>query len=192
MGKITYDDLFELVKEIERGSKDKTRTLNDVDNSTVKDLLTSEMSMALEAGVTASVLGVGAATGTLIGTVGGAGTGVVATGLTTLGITALGVTAGGATGAAAGSIVPVVGTVIGAGIGAAVGYFAGSRIKKKNEEKKEFLYQEIIMMQNTIIRDHEAEIDELKNKYGEKVEQNERYKYIIGLLMTNEELKKLQ
>ena len=190
MAKVSYDDMFELVKEIERGAKDKTRTLSSVNNSTVKDMLTSEASMALKAGVTASVLGAGAATGTLVGTIGGAGTGAVASGLATLGITVLGGTVGGTAGATAGSVVPVVGTIIGAVIGVGVGLFAGSRIKKKNEEKKELLHQEVIKKQNTYIRDLEAELNELKNKYEEKVEQNERYKYIISLLMANEELKK--
>ena len=85
MAKITYEDLFELVGEIERGAKDKTRTLNSVSNSNVKKMLESEATMAFKAGVTASVFGGGAATGAIIGIVGGAGTGAVATGVTTLG-----------------------------------------------------------------------------------------------------------
>ena len=190
MAKVTYDDMFALVNEIERGAKDKSRTLNSVSNSTVKDMLSSEASMALKAGVTASILGAGAATGTLIGAIGGAGSGVVATGLSALGVTALTTTAGAATGAAAGSAVPIVGTIIGAAVGVGVGAFVGSRVKKKNEEKKELLHQEVERQQNRVIRDLENELNELKEKYGEKVEENERYKYIISLLMANEELKK--
>ncbi len=189
MAKVTYDDMFDLVKEIERGAKDKSRTLNSVTNLTVRNMLASEASMAIKSGVTASVLGASVATGTLIGSVGGAGTGVVTSSLTTLGVAAFSATAGGATGAAAGSVIPVVGTVIGAAVGVATGLFVGSRIEKKNNEKKESLHQEVIKKQNTIIRDLEKELNELKQKYGEKVEQNERYKYIISLLMANEELK---
>lgn len=181
MAKVTYDDMFELVNEIERGAKDKSRTLNSVSNSTVKDLLVSEASMAFKAGVTTSVLGACVATGTLIGTIGGAGTGVVATGLSTLGITALsaggaavgGAATGGVTGAAAGSAVPVIGTIVGAAVGIGVGAFVGSRVKKKNEEQKELLHQMVIKKQNTYIRDLERELNELKKEYGRKVFKNE-------------------
>lgn len=189
MAQASFIDILDLINEIERGAKDKTRTLSSISNPTVKDMLTNEASMALKAGVTASVLGTGVATGALIGTIGGAGTGVVASGLTALGGTALGLT-GAAAGAAAGSVVPVVGTIIGAAVGVGVSIFAVSRKKKKREEKKELLHQEVIKKQNTYIRDLENELNELKNKYAEKVEQNERYKYIISLLMANEELKK--
>ncbi|MBR5401796.1 MAG: hypothetical protein IK102_08290 [Treponema sp.] len=192
MAKITYDDLFALVQEIELGAKDKTRTLNNIVNPTVKYLLVNEASMALRAGVTATIIagGGGAATGAIIGSIGGAGTGIVASGVTALGVTAASASAGAAAGASAGSVVPIVGTIVGALVGIGIGVFIGDRIKKKNEEKKHLLHQEVIKKQNTIIRDLEAELNELKDKYAEKVEQNERYKYIISLLMANEELKK--
>jgi len=87
-------------------------------------------------------------------------------------------------------VVPGVGTLIGVAVGVGVGIFVGKRIEKKNEKEKYRLKQELIKKQNTIIRDLEKELEELKKKYGEAVKQNERYQYIIGILMANEELKK--
>ena len=191
MGKVTYDDLFELVREMERGAKDRSRTLGNISNSTVRSMLQSESKMAINAGVTKVILAGGTgATGAVIGSVGGAGTGIVSTGLVSLGITSLTAAGGAAAGGAAGSVIPVVGTVIGAAVGVGVGLFVGNRISKKNAEKKRRLMQEVMSKQNTIIRDLEKELEELKQKYGESVAQNERYKYIIGILMANEELKK--
>lgn len=191
MSKITYDDLFALVQEIERGARDKNRTLSSVSNSTVKELLEKEASMAIKSGVTATILASGTSvTGTMIGAVGGAGTGVVSAGLTSLAVASLTATGGVAAGAAAGSTVPVIGTIVGAAVGIGVGLFVGNRSAKKKAAKKERLKQEVIGKQNTIIRDLEKELEELKKKYGKSVEQNERYKYIIGTLMANEELKR--
>lgn len=92
------------------------------------------------------------------------------------------------TGSASGSWLPVLGPIIGGIVGAGVGVFVGSRSKKKNDEKKERLMQEVLKNQNTIIRAFEKELNELKEKYDEAVAQNERYKYIIGILIANEEL----
>ena len=36
MEKITYEDMLALLDEIEHGIKDKTRSLNNIDNLTVK------------------------------------------------------------------------------------------------------------------------------------------------------------
>ena len=190
MANVTYDDMFELVDEIERGAKDKTRTLDSVTNSTVKGMLVAEVSMAHKAGVISAIVGGCAATGALIGTIGGAGTGAVSAGLTTLGVTAFTVTAGGATGATLGSAVPIVGTIIGAAVGVGVGMFIGSQVQKENDKKKALLRQKVLEKQNRCIRDLEKELDELRKKYGEAVKQNERFKYIISLLMSNEEIKK--
>ena len=40
------------------------------------------------------------------------------------------------------------------------------------------------------IRDLEKELEELKKKFAKALEENERYKYIIGLLMSFEEVKR--
>jgi len=63
-------------------------------------------------------------------------------------------------------------------------------LQKKNKEEKERLKQEVIEKQNTIIRELKRELAELKEKYGKAAEQNERYKYIVSILMKNEEVKK--
>ncbi|WP_352406427.1 hypothetical protein [Acetoanaerobium noterae] len=192
MSKITYDDLFALVEEMTLGAKDKTRTIDKVSNSVVRNLISTESNMALRKGVTASIL---AASGTtissaMVGTIGGAGTGIVSTGLTTLGVTSLTASGGALAGGAAGSAVPIIGTIVGVAVGVGVGVFVGSRLKKKKDAEKERLMQEVQKKQNTIIRDLVKELNELKEKYGSSVEQNDRYKYIIGILMANEELKK--
>lgn len=196
-GKYTYDDMFELVKEIERGAKDKSRTLNSVTNPAVKDMLADEASMALSAGVTEKVLlgGVGAAvaTSTLVGSISGAGSGAVATGVTALGVHAFSATAGGAIvgGVAGGSLVSIPGIIIGAVIGLVIGLVIGAVIKGKNAKKKEILHQEVEQKQNTVIRDLEREFNEFKEVVSrESLEKDERYRYIISLLMANEELRK--
>lgn len=191
MSKTTYEDLFELVKEMEIGAKDKTRTIKDISNEKVQALISQESNQAISAGVTTAITAsTTAVTGALIGTIGGAGTGIVSTGLTTLGVSALSATGGAAAGATAGSVVPVVGTIVGAAVGVGIGVIVGEHIKKENEQKQERLNQEVLSKQNTIIRSLEHDLDVLKEKYGEAVKQNDRYKYIIGILMANEELKR--
>lgn len=193
MGKITYDDLNELVKEMERGAKDKKRTINDVTNSNVRDILRSESKMAIKSGVTKALLTSGTAvTGALIGGAGGAGTGAVSSGLVTLGVSSFTAAGGAAAGGTAGSVVPIIGTAIGVAVGLGVGAFVGSRMSKKNAQKKKSLMIEVMKKQNTVIRDLEIELEELKMKFKETIEQNERYKYIIGILMANEELKSFE
>lgn len=82
MSKIKYEDLFALVEEMTIGAKDKTRTIDKVTNSTVKELIRQESNMAISKGVTASLLASTGTvfSGTMIGTIGGAGTGVVSKG----------------------------------------------------------------------------------------------------------------
>lgn len=193
MLKIKYEDLFALVEEMTIGAKDKTRTIDKVTNSTVKELIRQESDMAINKGVIESLLATTgiAFSGTMIGTIGGAGTGAVSKGIASLCAKPLMAAGGAATGGISGSWVPVLGPIIGGIVGASVGAFAGSRIKKKNDEKKERLMQEVLKKQNTIIRALEKELNKLKEKYGEAVAQNERYKYIIGVLMANEELKNM-
>lgn len=191
MEKITYEDMFALLDEIEHGIKDKTRSLNNIDNLTVKKILTNESNIALKSGMADSIIASGAsiAAGTLVVTLGGAGTGIVTSGLTTLGATSLSMAAGAATGATAGSVVPVAGTIVGAVVGIAAGMFVGNRIAKKNEEKKEQLKQKVLEKMNKIIRELKRELDELKIKCGTILEQNERYRYIISLLLATEEMR---
>lgn len=191
--KITYDDMMDLVKEIERTAIDKTRVTASIRNPIVKEIIQKESEMAINAGVTNMVLTSGIpVTGAMIGALGGAGTGAAASGFIALfGAPAvLSAVGGGAAGAAIGSALPVVGTVIGAAVGAGVTLFVGDRISKKKAQKKRLEYQETIKKQNTYIRDLEKELEELKKKYGEAVEQNARYRHIIAILMAYEDLKK--
>ncbi len=193
MAKLTYEDLFELVREIERGAKDKSRSINGITNTAVKEIVQNESKIAIKTGVTATLLTTGTTvSGALIGSAGGAGTGIVATGLSSLGVASFTGASGAVAGSAAGSVVPIVGTIIGAVVGVGVGVFVGNRHSKKNAAKKMRLMQEVASKQNTSIRDLEKEVDELKEKYEEAVELNERYRYVIGLLMANEELKNVK
>ncbi len=196
-GKYTYDDMLELVKEIERGAKDKSRTLNSVTNPTVKAMLAAEASMALKAGVTKKILlGEAVVTTALMGSIGTASSGTVATGVTALGVHALtGTAAATTTSYFLATLVPVIGIIV-----ILVTFF---RIKK-NAEKKESLHQAVEQKQNTVIRDLVRELDELKEVHRKSLlekerykniaikalEDNERYRYIISLLMANEELRK--
>ena len=172
MANITYGDMLDLLNEIENGVQDKSRTLNSISNSKVKNILLSEANMALKTGITTSILaaGTGVATSALIGTIGGVGTGVVASGLTGLGVASFSAAAGAATGAAAGSVV--------------------SRMEQKNKEQKEELRQELVKKQNRIIRELEKELNELKSLHGNALENMDRYKYLLSSLFTIEEFKK--
>ena len=130
----------------------------------------------------------GAAVGGAVGAGGAAVGGAVGAG------GAAGLVSGVAGGAAAGAPVPIIGPIVGAAVGAVVGvgagYIAGHHKKVKTIQEKERLFQEVQKKQNSCIRDLEKEVNELKQKYGEAVYQNERYKYIIGILLSNEELKR--
>lgn len=130
----------------------------------------------------------GAAVGGAVGAGGAAVGGAVGAG------GAAGLVSGVAGGAAAGAPVPIIGPIVGAAVGAVVGvgagYIAGHHKKVKTTQEKERLFQEVQKKQNSCIRDLEKEVNELKQKYGEAVYQNERYKYIIGILLSNEELKR--
>lgn len=181
MSKAKFDDLFELVNEMSIGARDKFRTIDNIENKTIKEIVSQKSTTAIAAGITSALLMT--AGGTVAGSLaGGIGLGVPAA------ASFAGVS--GVIGAVAGNIVPIIGPIIFGAIGAALGAFLGKRKQKKHEAKKERLKQEVISKQNTIIRDMESELAELVKKYEEAVEQNKRYKYLVGILMANEELKK--
>lgn len=190
MAKLTYQDLLSFLDEVELGAKNKSRTINDITNPTVKKLVMEESSVAIQSGVTAALIASGTlATSSIIGVFGGAGVGAISSSITALGVGTVSMASGIAIGGTASSAVPVVGTIAGAIVGAGVGIFVGKRIQKKNDNKKETLKQETIAKQNRVIKDLEIELEELKKQFAEAVEQNERYKYIIGILMGFEEFK---
>lgn len=164
--------------------------IGKVIRKTQNDAFVTEISSLL-GGVAVGIGGaaVGGAVSAGGAAVGGAvGAGGVATG------GAAGLVSGVAGGAAAGAPVPIIGPIVGAAVGAVVGvgagYIAGHHKKVKTTQEKERLFQEVQKKQNSCIRDLEKEVNELKQKYGETVYQNERYKYIIGILLSNEELKR--
>lgn len=190
MSKVKYDDLFELLNEMSAGVYDRTRTIDSITNPKVKSIVSEESLAAISNGITdaisvASAAGIGAA----IGGLSGVGTGAAATAFSGIGVAALSATGGTAAGAAAGSVVPVVGTAIGAVAGLAVGAFVTTRVQQSNNEKNERLYQEVLAKQNTEIRDLEIQLAELKRKYGKAVENNKRYKYLLGILVAHQDLK---
>lgn len=201
MTKVTYDDLFALMDEMAIGAIDKSRTIEKVANSKVRNLILMESNMAISKGITAAILASSSSVIKLgmLGSVGGIGTGALSVGLTKLGYAsfmatggaaaAAGAGAGALKGGAAGSTLPIVGTIIGAAAGAGIGMLVVSRKNKKQLATKARLYQEVEIKQNTIIRDIEEELAELRKKSSDLLDQNERYKYIIGVLKANEELK---
>ena len=219
MSSLKISDLIEITKEMDRARNDKTRTIDSISNKEVKSIIKKESDIAYSSGLTKSLILVnGAITSDAIGKVirktqndafvteissllggvavgiGGAAVGgaVGAGGVATGG--AAGLVSGVAGGAAAGAPVPIIGPIVGAAVGAVVGvgagYIAGHHKKVKTTQEKERLFQEVQKKQNSCIRDLEKEVNELKQKYGETVYQNERYKYIIGILLSNEELKR--
>lgn len=191
MSEFTYDDLFSLVKEINRGATDKTRTINDISNSTVRDMVSSESDLAISSGITSVLLASGASAGigAALGSLGCIGSGAVAAGISSIATSAA--VAGGAalTGAALGSALPIIGTIAGFVIGGTIAAVVANNAEEERAHQKESLRQEVMEQQNTVIKDLEKELAELKEKYGEAVKQNKRYQYIIGILMANEELK---
>jgi phage tail tape-measure protein len=113
---------------------------------------------------------------------------VAASGLAGLGSAGASAFATAGAGAAAGSFIPVVGTLIGVGVGLTVGIFAGKHSKQKQQNKIIALQKEILQNQNTIINSLKKQLQELEEKYRETVKNNERYKYLLSLLMVNNEL----
>ncbi len=180
---ISFKDVCDLWEEIKLAQSDKNRTIKNVNNTKVKRIIEDESKLAISTGFASGLAGVVSGTLVTTATTGGLG---LASGLMTGGISTAAFTA---SGAAAGSAVPVVGTIIGAGIGLAAGVAVGKHQKKKKEQEVEALKQEVLKKQNTIIKDLREEAEYYKEKYGEAAKQNERYKYIIGILLANEELK---
>lgn len=214
MSSLKISDLIEITKEMDRARNDKTRTIDSISNKEVKSIIKKESDIAYSSGLTKSLILVnGAITSDAIGKVirktqndtfvteissllGGVAVGIggAAVGGAVGAGGAAGLVSGVAGGAAAGAPVPIIGPIVGAAVGAVVGvgagYIAGHHKKVKTTQEKERLFQEVQKKQNSCIRDLEKEVNELKQKYGEAVYQNERYKYIIGILLSNEELKR--
>ncbi len=144
--KVTYDDLYALVEEMEIGSNDTNRTIEDISNKTVKNMVSSESGMAIAAGVTPALLASGAViSGAMIGSIGGAGAGVVSVGISALTVGTASAVAGGATGAAIGSAVPVIGTIVGAGVGIGEGVLTAKMTKEKKKAEELSLGKKLML-----------------------------------------------
>ena len=175
----TIKTLFSFLEEVDRGARDKSRTTNSITDFEVKEIVKRGTASAISSGFAAG--GFAAGTAVVTGMTSGIVSGVAGTGSAA---------AFAAAGAAAGSAVPVVGTIIGAGVGLIFGGLIGRSIKNKNENEKQRLNQEVMRKQNGIINQLRKEKEDLEKEYNRTQEQNERYKYIIGILMSFDDLKK--
>lgn len=185
---VTLKTIEEFIEEIDRAASDKSRTISDISNSKVKKLICSGAAAAITIGafgITATSLGLQSGAtigGVAIGGVGGAGAAGVTGGTVIKSLAAGGAGAGAAAG---NTVLPVIGMIIGAG----VGILAGRASAKKQATEKQHLYQEIVSKQNREIRQLQSEVNKYKSMYNKSSQDNERLKYLIGVLDINKELK---
>lgn len=196
---VTLKTIEEFIAEIDRAASDKSRTISDIKNSKLKKLICDGAAAAITSGafgITAASLGLqsGATIGGAVigGSASGAGAASVAGGAVIKSLVSGGTAA--ATGAGAGAtagntFLPVIGGIIGAGVGLGAGIIAGRASAKKQAAEKLRLYQEIIKKQNIINMKIESEKNQYKSKYNKSAQDNERLKYLLGVLDINKELK---
>ena len=186
--KVTFKTLWNVLEEIKRGATDKSRTTSNVSDIQIRKIVEKGTEIGISSGF-AKGIGLAAVGATAGAAALGTGTGAIASGgATALGVAAFSAKAGAATGAAAGSAVPVVGTIIGAGVGLLAGVLVGWLFANKNKNEKQRLNQEVLAQQNGIIKQLIKEKEELEKGHNRTQQQIERYKYIIGLLMGNNDL----
>lgn len=203
MDKITIKDLHALITEIEVGSKDRTRVISSIQNKRTKSIFSDYSELGMDAmrkkavletddhivGGMADALNdsqtdspinpetlVGAGIGAGIATAVGAG----ATGAELIGM-----------GMVAGSVVPGAGTLFGAAVGAGAVVFAKFFSKGlKNKKEIEWFIHAVDTQQDIIFHSYEVELNELR---GRKMDWQmlKRLEYIVGVLVANEDLKKL-
>lgn len=195
---VTLKTIEEFIAEIDRAASDKSRTISDIKNSKLKKLICDGAAAAITSGafgITAASLGLqsGATIGGAVigGSAGGASAAGVAGGAVIKSLVSGGAAAatGAGAGAAAGSAVPVIGTVIGGIVGVGVGILAGRASAKKQATEKQRLYQEIVSKQNREIMQLKSEVNKYKSMYNKSSQDNERLKYLLGVLDINEEIK---
>lgn len=186
--KITLKTIENILREIDCATNNKNRTIFDIENRTVRELVEESSRIAIKninkyfwvAGSGFVVGGAIACSGAVVGgTVTG---GTVAGGLAVTTSSFVGSSAA-ATGATVGSVVPVVGTIIGAAAGVGIGLIAGIIIGKKQKNMQEALIKEICEKQNNNIRILNNRVEDLKKELNEKIsEQAELQAYVDALL----------
>jgi len=89
------------------------------------------------------------------------------------------------------AVAPIAAPVIVAGISVFSGFLMGWYKAEKNKNEKERLNQEIMAKQNGIIKQLMEELEEIKKEHNRTRQQNERLKYITGLLMGFKDMENL-
>ena len=172
--KVSIKTLWDILKEIDKGAADKSRTIDDITDKKVKEIITRESLIAASAGLAKAALGVGTASAVISGVGATVGTTAIAG--------AVSVKAGVAVGAAAGSTVPIIGTIIGAAVGLGVGILVGWLVANKDKNEKQRLNQEYLAKQNGALKRLEKEKEELEGLVNWQQQQIKRQEYIIGLV----------
>ncbi len=203
MDKKVQTVLDNLLTEAQKAVEDPSRTLNDVRNPEMKDLLQKESTAAIKAMSSVSQNAKHNAGLTVGGGIAGAGAGTaIAAGVLASSATGIGVSsfvsgagtaaAAAATGAAAGSAVPIVGTIAGAAVGVSIGFLISHRNQEK-AKKQEFAEREelrkAIEKQNRYIRQLEKELEQLRKDYENASKNEARYKYILSIIMMHYDLR---
>ena len=184
MSKLSIKDLKDLANEIELAANHKERTIESISNKKVKEYMKTKSDKLIVNGVTKKVLSgaAGAATYSAI-------TGALAP---TVAAPILAPTAA----VIAGPIVapiPIIGPAILAVSGAlSVGLITNMIMGKNQKKELEELSLDLESKQKIITSKIEKEALKLAEKYGEDVDFNERYKYLMAVIAANEELKKIR
>ncbi len=175
------EDFKKIAEEAKRAAEDSKRTMNSIEDPIVKEILEDEYTFANSQG-----------TNNGKGIIGAIGGGALAGGVLTGGAAMAGNVGIGeavflatGTGAAAGSAVPIIGTVAGAFVGFALALaFYHSGNKKSNQEKEKIIMElrTALEKEDRYIRQLQKEKEELIKELEVSHEQKERLKYIVSIL----------
>jgi len=198
--KITIDTLRETLAEIEKGTTNSRRTINDIFDYHVRSFINDGSTIAIATGVAGSATvnrDSVAVKSTMLaldvvgtGTVYGAGAGaLIGVSAIAKGVVISTAGTGFVLGATKGSIVPLVGTVAGGLVGAGAGVIVGLWTAKKVREEKKELYMEVLSKKNAILYQLGKEKHELESEPEQLLlPQENRYRYILGCLTTMKQL----
>ena len=178
---INENDIKKLMDEMKMGLEDKTRTIDQVSNSRVKEIISKEAETLLNSGEGEHMsIVLGAASGTL------AGAGALAGGGIAVGAIKAANKDNSGSNAVTG-IAKVACVALAALAGYAIGKMSDKSEKQRND-KKIIEYQEMLRKLTECQSDLEKEVEELKEKYSETAEENARLKYLLQLLMVNKNI----